>query len=252
MIGCACIALGTIAVGAGGTLTRLGHYEYLYIAMSGGVALIFAGVLWTRRPDLVVASTGQVDGLHVPASQSEVSDAASSKHALSAPGFARSNGHLSEAVGVGSVAIEPTPVGGGGDQHPPLDPGTPVGYIEGYLLSLPDSEITWICEEWSVPRDGTPVFSRAEAKQVWGLRLRLSPHGMHAFDQHSVTVRRQLAILHDEVLDLPTMSDTLPQGQAGVIAVSVDEGRSGASDLLRTSDSDSEIDMYEDLAVPYS
>lgn len=250
MIGCACIALGTIAVGAGGTLTRLGHYEYLYIAMSVGVALIFAGVLWTRRPDLVVAGAGQVDGLHVSASQSQVSDAASSKHALPAPGFARSNGHLSEAVG--SVAIEPTPVGGGGDQHPRLDPGAPVGYIEGYLLSLPDSEIAWICEEWSVPRDGTPVFSRAEAKQVWGLRSRLSPNGMRVFDRHSVTVRRQLAILHDEVLDLPTVSDTLPQGQAGVMAVSVDEGRSGASDPLRTSDSDAEMDMYEDLAVPYS
>ncbi|HWV34221.1 MAG TPA: hypothetical protein VNZ55_01235, partial [Thermomicrobiales bacterium] len=55
MIGCSLIALGTIAVGAGGTLTRLGHYEYLYIAMSVGAALIFAGVLWTRRPDVVVA-----------------------------------------------------------------------------------------------------------------------------------------------------------------------------------------------------
>lgn len=252
MIGCACIALGTIAVGAGGTLTRLGHYEYLYIAMSVGVALIFAGVLWTRRADVVVARTGQVDSQHVPASQSLVANAASSKHALSAAGIARSNDHLPEAVE--SVATEPTLVAGGrgGDQHPLLDPGTPVGYIEGYLLSLPDSEIAWICEEWSVPRDGTPVFSRAEAKQVWRMRLRLSSNGMRAFDRHSVTVRRQLAILHDEVLDLPTVSDTLPQGQAGVMAVSVHEGRSGASDPLRTSDSDAEIDMYEDLAVPYS
>lgn len=55
MIGCALIAVGTIVVGLGGTLTRLGHYEYLYIAMSGGVTLIFGGVLWTRRPDERVA-----------------------------------------------------------------------------------------------------------------------------------------------------------------------------------------------------
>ncbi len=51
MIGCSLIVAGTIAVAMGGTLTRLGHYEYLYIAMSAGIALIFGGVLWTRRPD---------------------------------------------------------------------------------------------------------------------------------------------------------------------------------------------------------
>jgi hypothetical protein len=51
MIGCVLIASGTIVVGLGGTLTRLGHYEYLYIAMSIGIAMIFGGVIWTRRPE---------------------------------------------------------------------------------------------------------------------------------------------------------------------------------------------------------
>ena len=51
MIGCALIALGTIAVGLGGTLTRLGHYEYLYIAMSVGVAS-FSPVCF--RPDALM------------------------------------------------------------------------------------------------------------------------------------------------------------------------------------------------------
>jgi hypothetical protein len=51
MFGCSLIVTGTLAVAMGGTLTRLGHYEYLYIAMSIGIGLIFAGVLWTRRPD---------------------------------------------------------------------------------------------------------------------------------------------------------------------------------------------------------
>lgn len=54
MIGCLLIVIGTLAVAMGGTLTRFGHYEYLYIAMSAGIALIFAGVVWTRRPDHVV------------------------------------------------------------------------------------------------------------------------------------------------------------------------------------------------------
>ncbi len=51
MIGCVLIAVGTLAVASGGTLTRFGHREYLYIAMSIGVATIFAGVLETRRRD---------------------------------------------------------------------------------------------------------------------------------------------------------------------------------------------------------
>src|SRR5690606_39198328 len=56
MIGCSLIVAGTIAVAMGGTLTRLGHYEYLYIAMSAGIALIFGGVVWTRRPDRPAAA----------------------------------------------------------------------------------------------------------------------------------------------------------------------------------------------------
>jgi len=65
MAGCARICGGTLAVAAGGSLTRLGHYEYLYIAMSIGVAMIFAGVLASRRLDkarhlAAAATTGQV------------------------------------------------------------------------------------------------------------------------------------------------------------------------------------------------
>ncbi len=54
MLGCAAICAGTLAVAAGGSLTRLGHYEYLYIAMSFGVALIFLGVLVARKPDQAI------------------------------------------------------------------------------------------------------------------------------------------------------------------------------------------------------
>lgn len=48
MIGCLLIAIGTLVVASGGTLTRLGNDEYFYIAMATGVALIFAGYLRTR------------------------------------------------------------------------------------------------------------------------------------------------------------------------------------------------------------
>jgi len=51
MIGCLLIALGTLTVATGGTLTRFGHREYLYIPMAIGSAIIFGGYLWTRTPD---------------------------------------------------------------------------------------------------------------------------------------------------------------------------------------------------------
>jgi len=56
MIGCVLIAIGTLVVASGGTLTRFGQREFLYIAMSLGVAIIFAGVLQTRRSDAPAAS----------------------------------------------------------------------------------------------------------------------------------------------------------------------------------------------------
>jgi len=51
MLGCLLIAGGTLAVAAGGTLTRLGSDQFLYIAMSVGIAMIFCGYLWTKVPD---------------------------------------------------------------------------------------------------------------------------------------------------------------------------------------------------------
>ena len=57
MIGCALICSGTLVVAAGGSLTRLGHYEYLYIAMAMGVGMIFGGVLVSRRHDRLPAES---------------------------------------------------------------------------------------------------------------------------------------------------------------------------------------------------
>lgn len=55
MIGCLLIAAGTLAVASGGTLTRLGSHQFLYIAMSFGISLIFAGYTRSRRPDTMPA-----------------------------------------------------------------------------------------------------------------------------------------------------------------------------------------------------
>lgn len=58
MLGCLLIAAGTLAVAGGGTLTRLGSRQYLYIAMSLGIALIFAGYMRTKKPDDVPVRSG--------------------------------------------------------------------------------------------------------------------------------------------------------------------------------------------------
>lgn len=57
MFGCALICAGTLVVAAGGSLSRLGHYEYLYIAMAIGVGMIFGGVLASRRLDRIPAES---------------------------------------------------------------------------------------------------------------------------------------------------------------------------------------------------
>ena len=66
-MGCLLIALGTLAVASGGTLTRLGSHQYLYIAMSFGIALIFAGYLRARRPDPRPVTAAHVEPAEVTA-----------------------------------------------------------------------------------------------------------------------------------------------------------------------------------------
>lgn len=51
MLGCLLIAGGTLTVAMGGTATRLGSEQFLYVAMLIGISLIFGGYLLARRPD---------------------------------------------------------------------------------------------------------------------------------------------------------------------------------------------------------
>ena len=182
MIGCGLIVLGTLSVAAGGSLTRLGHYEYLYIAMSIGVALIFAGVLWTRRRDAVPATAGAPRPVSAPAQVAKAARALPS----SAPAVASGtpDGFTSDAS----------------DES--------VRFIEESLANLTDLAIRQRCSEWSAPGSDEPVMTRAEAKQAWALRLRLSSEARHRFDAASVPARRQLATLFHEVLEPQTGEPT--------------------------------------------
>lgn len=60
MLGCLLIAAGTLTVASGGTLTRLGSHQYLYVAMSLGITLIFAGYARARKPDVALNPTPPV------------------------------------------------------------------------------------------------------------------------------------------------------------------------------------------------
>ena len=59
MIGLILLAAGALTVAAGGGLTRLGHQQYLYLAMSVGVGMMFWGYLKTILP---VAQPSRVPG----------------------------------------------------------------------------------------------------------------------------------------------------------------------------------------------
>lgn len=75
-----------------------------------------------------------------------------------------------------------------------------LAYIEQTLLPLEAGEIARLCEEWSIEPDDYPNLCRNEAIQAWRLRTKLSPAAQLRYDGLSVPVRRQILLLHDQVL----------------------------------------------------
>ncbi len=168
MIGCVLIAVGTLTVASGGTLTRFGRHEYLYIAMSIGVAIIFAGVLQTRRPE----TAGRADKLERAAAIAVSTNGAHS---------AASNG-----------------------TSPHQQESPAISFIENQLLPLSTEALAAECAVWSAPLQSIEVFDRDQARMVWRLRSSLSEVGQARFDQLPPAVRLQLAELHQDVFTSPT------------------------------------------------
>jgi hypothetical protein len=161
MTGCVLIAAGTLVAASGGTLTRFGREEYLYLGIAAGVAVIFAGYLETRRPDPAHAAPA------APAS--------------------------------GRAALVALPAKRTG--RPPIEPVDPaIAFLESRFLPLADAALAEECRVWSVHRRNVDAFTRDEARLVWALRLRLSPNAHAVFDAHSVPAKLQLAELYHEVL----------------------------------------------------
>jgi hypothetical protein len=165
MIGCVLIAVGSFAVAMGGTLTRLGQREYLYIAMSIGIIIIFAGVLETRRSDQEPRGLRALLGLPATSDQGKI------------------------------IPFQP----GGATRNPRGNDAQALDYVVERLLPLDAAEIDRDCRGWSVPRRELETLDRAQAQQVWTLRTRLDPASQQKLDALEPATRLQIAELYLDV-----------------------------------------------------
>jgi hypothetical protein len=163
MIGCVLIALGTLAVASGGTLTRFGQPEYLYIAMAIGVTVIFAGYLEARRREAPVMRSGSgAGGLTArPPAPSAVQ-----------------NGHAGSGV------------------H--ADPA--MAFLLTLIAADDAEQVAERCAFWSIEPEAVSRFDREQAHRVWGVRLRLPVESHAAFDRLPASTQIQLADLYLEIL----------------------------------------------------
>jgi hypothetical protein len=168
--GCVLIAVGTVAVALGGTLTRFGRPEYLYLTMALGIAIIFAGVVLTRQPQSERSKTR-------PRADSWRERDAASHRARLIPLSSRSRSEQSDNAVTGEG----------------------IRFVVERLLSLDDGEIGQACRRWSAtPMDGD-VMNRLQARQVWALRLAMPEPARTRFDALPIAVQVQLAEIYAEV-----------------------------------------------------
>jgi len=193
MIGCVLIAVGTVAVAAGGTLTRFGHREYLYIAMAAGVAIIFGGYLEARRPDTALTAAGFSTDLASP--DEDVANAAGAAAAMGTGEVATGAGRKPSLISLPGARLA-------GRRSAERDAGSDPGivFLETRLLTLDDAGLDQMCRDWSVPRRDVDLPDRDEARRAWALRLRLSAEGQLTFDRLGVAARLQISELYHEVL----------------------------------------------------
>lgn len=162
-LGCALIAGGAVIVAMGGTLTRFGHREYLYLAMALGVAIIFSGVVlasWTRQTTERDALVRRVAAEPRP----EKIKALPLRSSVHAP-------HSNEAV----------------------------RYVVDHMLPLEERALAAACRRWSAtPVEGEDL-TREQARQVWLLRLALPSDARPRYDLLSSQTQAQLAELYVEI-----------------------------------------------------
>ena len=159
--GCLLIAIGTLTVASGGTLTRLGRPEFLYLAMSAGIAIIFSGVLLTRS------------GV--------------SRRKAAFPGATAGGAH-SRLVALPRRAERPLP-----------DRDEGLVFVGQRLQELDAESLAAFCRQWSaIPRDSDDL-GRGDAQRVWRLRILLPPEQQAALDRLPLATQAQLAELYHDV-----------------------------------------------------
>ncbi len=159
--GCLLIAIGTLTVASGGTLTRLGRPEYLYLAMSAGIAIIFSGILLTR---------GGMSRRKIALPRVRAENEPSRLVAL--PRGAERNAHT----------------------H---DEG--LAFVGQRLQELDAAELAAFCKQWSATLRDSADLGRADAQRLWQMRVLLPADQQVALDQVPLTTQAQLAELYHEV-----------------------------------------------------
>jgi hypothetical protein len=166
--GCLLIAIGTVVIASGGTLTRFGRPEYLYLPMTLGIAIIFSGVVVTRQPRSALATPRRAPLIPLPARPRSV-----------------------------RVNVD-------GDEG--------VRYVVAHLLPLNDAGIAEACRRWSATPIVGDALNRAQAHQVWALRLALPEGARSRFDTLPIGAQAQLAEIYAEVWSAGT---SVARGERG-------------------------------------
>jgi hypothetical protein len=164
-LGCGLIAGGAVVVAMGGTLTRFGHREYLYLAMALGVVFIFVGV--------VLAS--------------------STRRKLDSEPLARRDKVVvrSEGTSITALPLRVRPDSSSVNEA--------TRYVVEHLLPLEEPVLAAACRRWSATPVDEEILTREQARQVWSLRLALPAEARARYDLLSTQIQAQLAELYVEI-----------------------------------------------------
>lgn len=166
-IGCALIAAGAVIVAMGGTLTRLGQREYLYIAMTVGIATIFIGILQTRHTarDAPLEETTRQAKDEMPEPEPRLT-------LLRSPFYDSARGTRG---------------------------GEAARYILDVILPLDAAEMQQLALDWGATVDIRPPLTRLQATRVWRLRRDLPVKDQPRWDRLPLGLQAQIAELYAEV-----------------------------------------------------
>lgn len=164
LLGCVLIAAGAVIVASGGTLTRFGQREYLYVAMSLGVSTIFAGILLTRGKSRKAPPQLQ----------------------RGAPAHEAFRPHLISFRGARLAGV-------GGEL------GAGIAFIAQQVLSRDSAGVEAFCRQWSSIREENQPLTRPEASALWNLRLQLPSPAQERLDALPVATQAQISELYDAV-----------------------------------------------------